>query len=113
VKAYIAATSPFGKVIHGYSVAFGSAPGTAGGFLSLSETRITRGCYVLFGRFGPIERDDSPSDVEAELGRLDTGDGAPLAGPGFGFMARLGIAAHAGVSSTFFDKGVVPERPQT
>lgn len=42
VKPYIAATSPFGRVIHGYSVAFGSAPGTAGGFLSLSETRITK-----------------------------------------------------------------------
>jgi len=42
VKPYIAATSPFGKVIHGYSVAFGSAPGTTGGFLSLSETRITK-----------------------------------------------------------------------
>lgn len=42
VKPYIGATSRFGKVIHGYSVAFGSAPGAAGGFLSLSETRITR-----------------------------------------------------------------------
>ncbi|WP_184805682.1 hypothetical protein [Rhizobium leucaenae] len=42
VKPYIAAMSPFGKVIHGYSVAFGSARGTAGCFLSLSETRITK-----------------------------------------------------------------------
>lgn len=42
VKPYIATISPFGKVIHGYSVAFGSAPGTAGGFLSLSETKITK-----------------------------------------------------------------------
>jgi hypothetical protein len=42
VKPYIARTSPFGKVIHGYSVAFGCAPGTTGGFLSLSETKITR-----------------------------------------------------------------------
>lgn len=42
VKPYIGTASPFGKVIHGYSVAFGSSPGTPGGFLSLSETRITR-----------------------------------------------------------------------
>jgi hypothetical protein len=41
VKPFIAKTSPFGTVIHGYSIAFGSSPGTPGGFLSLSETKIS------------------------------------------------------------------------
>lgn len=41
VKPYLAVTSPYGKVIHGYSIAFGSAPSASGAFLSLSETKIT------------------------------------------------------------------------
>ncbi len=42
VKPYLAGTSPYGKVIHGYSIAFGSRPRVLGAFLSLSETKITR-----------------------------------------------------------------------
>lgn len=42
VKPYIAALSTFGKVIHGYSIAFGSKPTAAGSFLSVSETRISK-----------------------------------------------------------------------
>jgi hypothetical protein len=42
VKPYIAMMSPFGKIIHGYSVAFGSEPTASGSFLSVSETRISR-----------------------------------------------------------------------
>lgn len=42
VKPYLAGTSPYGKVIHGYSIAFGSRPGVFGAFLSLSETKIAR-----------------------------------------------------------------------
>ncbi|MFT4276629.1 MAG: hypothetical protein QM576_09755 [Rhodopseudomonas sp.] len=42
VKPYLAATSPYGKVIHGYSIAFGSAPSAPGAFLSLSETKIIK-----------------------------------------------------------------------
>lgn len=42
VKPYLAGTSPYGKVIHGYSIAFGSRPSVLGAFLSLSETKITR-----------------------------------------------------------------------
>lgn len=42
VKPYIAATSTFGKIIHGYSIAFGSKPTAAGSFLSVSETRISK-----------------------------------------------------------------------
>jgi len=42
VKPYLAKTSPYGQVVHGYSIAFGSKPGTAGAFLSLAETRIPK-----------------------------------------------------------------------
>ena len=39
VRPFIATLSPYGEVIHGYSVAFGSKPGTTGAFLRLSETQ--------------------------------------------------------------------------
>jgi hypothetical protein len=39
VRPYIGATSPHGPVIHGYSIAFGSQPGTPGSLLRLSQTR--------------------------------------------------------------------------
>ena len=39
VRPFIATPSPYGEVIHGYSVAFGSKPGTTGAFLRLSETQ--------------------------------------------------------------------------
>lgn len=42
VKPYIATASPFGKVIHGYSIAFGCKPTVVGSFLSVSETRISK-----------------------------------------------------------------------
>jgi hypothetical protein len=42
VKPYLAGTSPYGEVIHGYSIAFGSRPSVLGAFLSLFETKITR-----------------------------------------------------------------------
>ena len=42
VKPFVAKSSPFGQVIHGYSIAFGSKPTTAGSFLAVSETRISR-----------------------------------------------------------------------
>ncbi|MFA5964721.1 MAG: hypothetical protein WC804_11945 [Sphingomonas sp.] len=38
VRPYIGASSPHGRVIHGYSIAFGSQPGTTGAFLRLSQT---------------------------------------------------------------------------
>jgi hypothetical protein len=34
--------SPYGHVVHGYCVAFGSKPGTAGAFLSVAETRVSK-----------------------------------------------------------------------
>ena len=42
VKPYGNVESPFGHIIHGYCVAFGSKPGTSGAFLSVAETRITK-----------------------------------------------------------------------
>ena len=39
VRPFIAKPSPYGEVIHGYSIAFGSKPGTTGAFLRLSETQ--------------------------------------------------------------------------
>ena len=46
-----------------------------------------------FGR-AVLEVGDDEADVEAERRGFDAGDGAPLAVPGFGLVARLGIAAH-------------------
>jgi hypothetical protein len=42
VKPFVAKPSPFGEVIHGYSIAFGSKPTTAESFLAVSETRISK-----------------------------------------------------------------------
>lgn len=42
VKPFVAKPSPFGKIIHGYSIAFGSKPTAAGSFLAVSETRISK-----------------------------------------------------------------------
>jgi hypothetical protein len=42
VKPHLAAVSPHGKVIHGYSIAFASRPGAAGAFLHVAETRISK-----------------------------------------------------------------------
>jgi len=65
---------------------------------------------------------DDEADIGPELRRLDSGDGASLPVLGVGLVARLGVTAHDSVrsvriasafSSTFFDKGLVPERPKT
>lgn len=42
VKPFIAKPSPFGEIIHGYSIAFGSKPKAAGSFLAVSETRVSK-----------------------------------------------------------------------
>ena len=42
VKPHLAAESLHGKVIHGYSIAFGSRLGLAGAFLHAAETRISK-----------------------------------------------------------------------
>jgi len=62
VKPYLAAASRYGKVIHGYSIAFGSAPSTPGAFLSLSETKITKP-KVTKGSPLSILVSDTPRDM--------------------------------------------------
>lgn len=62
VKPYLAMTSPYGEVIHGYSIAFGSRPGAPGAFLSLSETKIPK-----------MKKGEPPTTPEART----RGDGAP------------------------------------
>jgi len=42
VKPHLAGVSPHGKVIHGYSIAFGSRPGATAAFLHVAETRISK-----------------------------------------------------------------------
>ncbi len=42
VKPHLAAESAHGKIIHGYSIAFGSRPGSAGAVLHAAETRISK-----------------------------------------------------------------------
>ena len=42
VRPHLAAASPHGKVIHGYSIAFGSRPGAEGAFLHVAETLISK-----------------------------------------------------------------------
>ncbi|UCI05236.1 hypothetical protein [Mesorhizobium sp. B1-1-8] len=42
VRPWVGEDSPHGKVIHGYSVAFGCKPKTAGASVALSETRINK-----------------------------------------------------------------------
>jgi hypothetical protein len=42
VRPHLALVSPHGNVIHGYSIAFGSRPGTPGAFLHVAETLIAK-----------------------------------------------------------------------
>jgi hypothetical protein len=42
VKPHLATVSPHGRVIHGYSIAFGSRPGATGAFLHVAETHIPK-----------------------------------------------------------------------
>jgi len=67
VKPYVAKPSPFGKVIHGYSIAFGAKPTVAGSFLAVSETRISK----------PRKRAPSPGDPQR--GAIPEGTPAPMA----------------------------------
>ncbi|SFZ81774.1 hypothetical protein SAMN02983003_0684 [Devosia enhydra] len=67
VKPFVAKPSPFGKVIHGYSIAFGAKPTVAGSFLAVSETRISK----------PRKRPPSPGDPQR--GAIPEGTPAPMA----------------------------------
>jgi hypothetical protein len=55
VRPHVAAVSPHGKVVHGYSIAFGSKPGTTGAFLHVAETLISK----------PRSTPKSPTQTEA------------------------------------------------
>ena len=67
VKPFVAKSSPFGEVIHGYSIAFGSKPTAAGSFLAVSETRISK----------PRKRTPPPSAPQS--GAIPEGTPAPMA----------------------------------
>src|SRR5258705_13504392 len=60
-----------------------------------------------------IEAGDDEADVEAELGRLNTGDRAPFAIPGLGLVAVLGPAEpqkNTLVCGSLSGAGVAPPR---
>jgi len=58
VRPHLATASPHGKVIHGYSIAFGSRPGAAGAFLHVAETLISK---PRSGRRPPTQTTPTPS----------------------------------------------------
>lgn len=58
VRPHLATTSPHGKVIHGYSIAFGSRPGAIGAFLHVAETLIAK---PRGGRRPPTQTAPTPS----------------------------------------------------
>lgn len=66
VKPFVAKPSPFGKVIHGYSIAFGSKPTAAGSFLAVSETRISKP-RKRAPPTGAAQSDDAPEDAPASM----------------------------------------------
>ncbi|MGB5903882.1 MAG: hypothetical protein WBH00_13620 [Xanthobacteraceae bacterium] len=66
VKPFVAKPSPFGKIIHGYSIAFGSKPTVAGSFLAVSETRISK----RRKRVAPTsaaQADEAPEEAPASM----------------------------------------------
>lgn len=67
VKPFVAKSSPFGEIIHGYSIAFGSKPTVAGSFLAVSETRISK----------PRKR--TPPPDAPQRGAIAEGTPAPMA----------------------------------
>jgi hypothetical protein len=58
VRPHLATVSPHGKVIHGYSIAFGSQPGAVGAFLHVAETQISK---PRGGRRPPVQTAPTPS----------------------------------------------------
>ena len=69
VRPYVGAISPHGRVIHGYSIAFGSRPGSTGAFLRLSQTR--RGKPKA--KSGTPKSPTLPAGVIASAGSVPTG----------------------------------------
>src|SRR5579872_52162 len=62
VKPYLAVVFPHGTVIHGYSIAFASRPGSAGAFLHVAETQISK---PRGKRRPPAQMDPVPGSAEA------------------------------------------------
>jgi len=46
VRPWVGQNSPYGRVVHGYSVAFGCRPGVPGAIMALSETRVNGGSGI-------------------------------------------------------------------
>ena len=66
VKPFVAKPSPFGKIIHGYSIAFGSKPTAAGSFLAVSETRISK-LRKRAASAGIAKADEAPEGTAASM----------------------------------------------
>src|ERR1700677_1611372 len=60
------------------------------------SARAIEGVVDPFGR-AVFDVGDDEAGVEPERSGFDAGDGAPLAAPGFGLVARFGVAAHDGL----------------
>jgi hypothetical protein len=66
VKPFVAKPSLFGKIIHGYSIAFGSKPTTTGSFLAVSETRISRPRKQIPSA-GAVQADEAPDGMPSSM----------------------------------------------
>ena len=66
VKPFVAKPSTFGKIIHGYSIAFGSKPTTTGSFLAVSETRISRPRKQAASA-GAVQADEVPEGMPLSM----------------------------------------------
>ena len=88
VRPYIGAISPHGRVIHGYSIAFGSRPGTTGAFLRLSQTRRGKPKLKPSGPKSPA----LPTSPETPAGLVPTGMALASHRSNFALMDAIPIA---------------------
>ena len=63
VRPHLAKRSPHGSTVHGYSIAFGSRPGTPGAFLHASETLIPRRSRILKNPVEPANPESTPTSL--------------------------------------------------
>jgi hypothetical protein len=66
VKPFVAKSSPFGNIIHGYSIAFGSKPLTTQSFLAVSETRISKPRKNP-ASVGAVQASKAPEEMPASM----------------------------------------------
>lgn len=88
VRPYIGAISPHGRVIHGYSIAFGSRPGTTGAFLRLSQTH--RGKAMV--KPGAPKRPTPPTGGITPAGSVPTGMALATHRSNFALMDAIPVA---------------------